>query len=202
MAMQLYDENVNSIPASLIRQYIFCPRIPFYHEVLNIYPAERFWQRQGVEFHQRESMLMKRRNLQQFGINNPVLQHNVHLHSQQYGMHGICDAVVISENEICVLEFKIARSDKPQKGHVMQLAAYALMAEEQLQLPCRHLFILYGDKGKTHHITFTAELKKELLGIIENIRSSLEKPLLPHSPATEAQCGQCEYLNFCADRQE
>lgn len=200
--MQHFEEHENSLPASLIRQYVFCPRIPFYNEVLNIHPTERVWQRQGVEFHQRESMLMKRRNLSRFGIVEAKIQHNVTLQSQALGIHGICDALLFNNFEFSALEFKIAGVAQPQRGHVLQLAAYALMAEETYQLPCIQLFILYGDKGKTHRIAFTSELKAETLRVIAKIKASFERPLLPASSATGAQCGQCEYLNFCADRSD
>ena len=200
--MRLSEELEDSLPASLLRQYLFCPRIPFYHEVLNIYPATRLWQSQGVDYHQREAMLLKRRNLAQFGIEDAKLEHNVSLKSSKLSIHGICDAVLISEREIAVLEFKLRSSVKVQKGHIYQLAAYALMAEEAYNKPCNNLFVLYGDKGKTHQVKCDSVLKQDLIKKIAEIKASFKKPVLPASPATEKQCGQCEYLNFCADRND
>jgi len=76
------------------------------------------------------------------------------------------------------------------------------MAEELYERPCKSLFILYGDKGKTHHIRFDQKLREDVISKIEDIKASFEKPMLPASSASDAQCGQCEYLNFCADRND
>lgn len=196
------SSQVDSIPASIIRQFIFCPRIPFYNEVLGINPGDRLWQTQGVDYHQRQAMLIKRHNLKQYGLEQPKIEHNVLLRSEILGIHGICDALLISAEELCVLEFKLNSTKAPHRGHVMQLAAYAMMAQEQYGLECRQMFVLYGTKGQTYKIQLTQELRSQVLSLVENIKKSLVKPLLPNSSASVGQCGQCEYFNFCADRND
>lgn len=193
---------IDSIPASLIRQHVFCPRIPFYNEVLAINPGNRPWQQQGVEYHQRQAMLVKRRRLHRFGLDKAEIKNNLPLRSLKLGIHGICDALCITGQEICPLEFKLHQTRAPQRGHILQLGAYALMAEEQFRLPCKRMFILYGGRGQTAAIAFNDKIRVSVLRNITEIKNNLYKPLLPASSATVAQCGQCEYLNFCADRSE
>jgi CRISPR-associated exonuclease Cas4 len=196
------SETTFSIPASLIRQHVFCPRIPFYNEILGINPGDRLWQHQGIDFHQRQAMLLKRRNLRPFGLENPKLQYNVSLRSITHGIHGICDAILFAQEEICPLEFKLDASKAPQRGHILQLGAYALMAEEQFGKHCKRLFILYGTRGQTCVIPFDQKIRTAVMQVAMDIRQNLNTPLLPASPATSKQCGQCEYLNFCADRDD
>lgn len=190
-----------SLPASLIRQHVFCPRIPFYNEVLSINPGDRPWQSQGVSYHKRQEMLMRRRRLERFGLSEATLKINISLYSEKKSLHGICDALLINEGQVVPLEFKLSSSFQPRRGHILQLAAYGVLAEEQLGKPCEQMFILYGDKGKMHRVKLDEALRSNLMRTVDTMRENLRKPLLPASSATNAQCGQCEYLNFCADRE-
>lgn len=190
-----------SLPASLIRQHVFCPRIPFYNEVLFINPGDRPWQNQGVSYHKRQEMLMRRRRLERFGLSEAALKTNISLYSEEKSLHGICDALLINAEQIVPLEFKLSSSFQPRRGHILQLAAYGVLAEEQFEKPCEQMFILYGDKGKMHRVKLDEALRSNLIRTVSTMRENLRKPLLPASSATNAQCGQCEYLNFCADRE-
>lgn len=198
--MPVYS-SLSSLPASLIRQHVFCPRIPFYNEVLSINPGDRPWQSQGVSYHERQEMLVKRRRLEQFGLSRATLKTNVSLYSAEKGLHGICDALLISDEKLVPLEFKLTSTFKPRRGHILQLAIYGVLAEEQLGKPCEQMFILYGDKGKMHRVKLNQTLRSDLMRVVQAMKENLKSPLLPASPATNAQCGQCEYLNFCADRE-
>lgn len=190
-----------SLPASLIRQHVFCPRIPFYNEVLSINPGDRPWQLQGVSYHERQEMLVKRRRLEKFGLAEAVLQTNVALRSEARGVHGVCDALLINDEQVVPLEFKLTCSYRPRRGHILQLGAYGVLAEERFGKPCRQMFVLYGDKGKMHRVKLDETLRSDLQQTLRVMRDNLVNPLLPGSSATSAQCGQCEYLNFCADRE-
>lgn len=188
-----------SIPASLIRQHLFCPRIPFYNEVMALNPGNRPWQKQGDLHHQRQHMLNKRRSLSRYQLNNAALKQNVSLRDPVLGCHGICDALLLTNTEVVPLEFKIA-GQKPTAGHIAQLSAYGIMAEQHFERPCKRGFILYGDRGHTKEVHIDARLRQQVITNIHVIQHNLSQPLLPNSSATEAQCGQCEYLNFCGDR--
>lgn len=196
------SDDLRSLPISIIRQHAFCPRIPFYNEILGINPSNRLWQKQGLNLHKRQTMLFKRRNLEKFGFKDAYQKHNVSLKSDKYGIHGICDAILFTSDELCPLEFKLESSNNIPKGHVLQLAAYALVAEQQFEKPCYKLFILYGQRGHTMQIDFDEKLKNQVKTTVKQIKQNLQSPLLPHSSASDAQCGQCEYLNFCADRND
>lgn len=188
-----------SVPASLIRQHHFCPRIPFFNEVRRINPSDRPWQEQGVTYHKRQKMLSKRRNLSRYGLDNGELKFDVHLHCPGIGCHGIADGIIFTEDQLAIIEFKIS-GQKPQKGQILQAGAYGIMAESQFHKPCKYIFVLMGNRGKTFRFTLDTKLRNDVLTSLEAIQDNLNQPLLPHSPATDLQCGQCEYLNFCGDR--
>ncbi|WP_370856105.1 CRISPR-associated protein Cas4 [Parasutterella sp.] len=118
-----------------------------------------------------------------------------------YPIHGIADGILIMEDgEIIPLEFKAQDNFVASRGHILQLTGYAILLEEKFQREVKQGFILYGKKGKSLRVDFTEERKKKVIEIAQKIISSFETGLLPDSPATSAQCGQCEFLNFCGDR--
>lgn len=175
------SSNRESLPVSYIRQFCFCPRIPFLSVFLEIKPPPPLWVKDGVDFHEKAAMLQKRRKLSKFNLSGKgVFKSNIYLKSSVYPIHGIADGIFIMEDgEIIPLEFKAQDNFVASRGHVLHL---------------------YGKKGKSLRVDFAEERKKKVIEIAQKIISSFETGLLPDSPATSAQCGQCEFLNFCGDR--
>lgn len=58
----------DSYPVHLLRQYLFCPRIPWFNVVRNLYPATPSWVRRGIRYHEVQQALSKRRNLSRYGL--------------------------------------------------------------------------------------------------------------------------------------
>lgn len=188
-----------SVPANLIRQYCFCPRISWFNEVKQINPGDRKWQTQGVSFHERQSMLIKRRHLAPFGFANGELKLNIQLQSNILNCHGFADAIIFTEHKLAALDFKLA-GNKPSNGQVFQVAAYGMMAEEMYRIPCHKVFILIGKKGQIYSFKLDKKLRQNVRNVLNRIVADLSLPVLPDSSATSAQCSQCEYYNFCGDR--
>ena len=192
----------SSIPISLLRQYCFCPRIPYFQEVMQLRATEKPWMKQGLDHHQRQAMLSKRRNLSRFAIeDDATLLHDVYIRSLAMGCHGIADMVLETESSIYLIDFKIS-GNRPVKGHVLQVAAYAIAAEEQFQKSATNAFILYGNRGKTFEVRLTAQLRSQVTSTFSRISTLFKGAYMPDSSASSEQCGQCEYLNFCADRDD
>ncbi len=173
-----------TIPASVLRQHCFCPRIPYYSLFLGIQAASPLWTEQGNAHHIRQTMLERRRNLVRYGLRDAVRRYNCHLRSEGMSIHGICDAILESGDCIYPLEFKI-KGDQPTRGHKLQLVAYGLMAEEKFKLRFQMGFVLFGNRGKTSIVEATMELKDELRQCVKDISMMLRLGTLPDSPATD-----------------
>ncbi|MCB1703849.1 MAG: CRISPR-associated protein Cas4 [Halioglobus sp.] len=189
-----------SLPVSTLRQLIFCSRIPYISESLGIAAGSRPWLRQGVDYQQRQEMLNKRRTLGRYhlALDGAQIIHNYQLRSKKLRIHGICDAVIKAPHFAAPVEFKMSE-DKPGRGQIVQLVAYGLILAEELHLNVTNGYILYGERGRTLEVSMKL-WKPKVLELITDLHDLLAYPLLPSSSASEAQCGQCEYLNFCADR--
>lgn len=190
-----------SVPVSLLRQYCFCPRIPYFQLMIGLQPSGPMWLKQGLDHHAREEMLLKRRKLDQFGVSSRNFRflQDVGLFDAALGLHGICDGVILTDDEVVPLEFKLSESTPPL-GARLQLTAYAMLLESQEERPVRRGFILYGRKGRSLEVAADEKLRTAVMTTADQIRRACGRAVLPHSAATESQCAQCEYQNFCADR--
>jgi CRISPR-associated exonuclease Cas4 len=188
-----------SLPAHLLRQHAFCPRIPYFLEGLGITPETPLWVRQGQDYHQRQERLTRDRTLKRFGLAQAVRHFRMRLNSSELGIHGVADAVLETSDAVFPVEFKTEFSEAG-RGQLLQLAAYGLMAEETLTKPFEAGFLLYGAKGKTRRIKRTDPLVNDVGRALAAIRQNLAAARMPESPASVPQCGQCEYFNYCNDR--
>src|SRR3989344_8100597 len=100
-----------SLPVHLLRQHVFCPRIPYFIEGLGITPEAPLWVQQGQDYHARQEQLSRDRTLKRFGLEHATRQFRVHLSSTRLGTHGIADALLETATEVYPVEFKTELSE-------------------------------------------------------------------------------------------
>ena len=155
------SSNRESLPVSYIRQFCFCPRIPFLSVFLEIKPPSPLWVQDGVDFHEKAAMLQKRRKLSKFNLSGKgVFKSNIYLKRSVYPIHGIADGIFIMEDgEIIPLEFKAQDNFVASRGHILQLTGYAILLEEKFQREVKQGFILcllYTSRSPRHFSTMRA----------------------------------------------
>jgi CRISPR-associated exonuclease Cas4 len=192
---------LSSIPASLLRQYAFCPRIPYFQEVVRARPVEPLWVQQGRARHEREALLMKCRSLNRFGFVDADVKLEIDLASETLGLHGRADAILSKSDSVAVIEFKLSHK-RPTRGELLQLTAYGMMAEEQEGRPLKKLFVLSSvhNRPKVVEVTELSTLRHSVLEVVAKLHRLFNQEVMPESSASTHQCGQCEYLLFCNDR--
>ena len=196
MNMDIFDSDL-SIPVNLIRQWCFCPRIIYYQELLSIKTSKPLWVSQGEDFHKKIEHIEKRRSFKRYGLSNASRYFNVNLKSHKYKIHGIVDWVLETNESIYIVEYK-TNPNPNSLGHKLQVTAYALLAEEFYQKPCKVAFLT--SNKKSYEIQITDYLVEKLQSVIINISDILSNGNKPYSSASDHQCVQCEYYNFCNDR--
>jgi len=188
------------IPINLIRQYHFCPRIVYYNLLTNIKPIYPRHVSLGNDYHKLQEKLSKNRKFKKLKIDYEKLIINKYLEDDDLKISGIIDLAFITKDQVIPIEFKGNLTKKPTYSHILQLYGYGYLLRKHYKLDFKQAFILY-DKGiKFHHINITSKIQNDFFKTIKNIKQIIKKGILPHSSATEKQCSQCEYLNFCDDR--
>ncbi|MEY8702170.1 CRISPR-associated protein Cas4 [Francisella philomiragia] len=194
--MDIFDSDL-SLPINLIRQWCFCPRIVYYQELLNIKTQKPLWVVQGEDFHKKVEHLEKRRSFKRYNLDSATRHFNLSLKSSKYRIHGIVDWVLETDDHVYVVEYK-TNPNPNSLGHKLQIAAYALLAQEYFNKPSKIAF-LASDKN-SYEIEITQDLIEKLHKVIDDIINTLDNGNKPDSSASDHQCIQCEYLNFCNDR--
>ncbi len=196
---EAHRTNHPTFPINLLRQAQFCPRIPYFSHLVGLRSKSPLWVEQGSDHHNLELKRIKRRSLERYGIENPKFLRNVFLESKSIGVHGLADGLIIGTSKGCVVEFKLGKQSI-HKGAMIQLNAYAMIAEEQFGIKFEHNFFVVEKMGKMIPVPLTERSRKQVLEARDSLLRILNSPLLPQSPATPHQCGQCEYLWRCNDR--
>ena len=191
--------NTYKLPIHLIRQFLFCPRVVYFLEVLNIPRVSPIWVKEGEKHHQKQAELFKRRTLARFNLENSTFKNNVNLFHNDFNFHGICDGLIISNKNIYPVEIKL-HGTKPTKAQKMQLIAYGILAEKIYEKDFNLGFITFEKNAKTIPIKVDEKQKKELINWVEKIIEMIKKEKLPYSDASEEKCTQCEFENYCNDR--
>lgn len=195
MSMEVYDGV--SIPINLIREWCFCPRVVYYRELLNINVLKPLWVKQGENAHDKIAHLEKRRSFNRYGLDVATRHFNIALKSNQYNIHGIADWVLETSDSVYIVEYKL-NPNPNSLGHKLQLIAYAMLAEEMYGKTSDISFLV--SQKKSYEITVTEDLREKVVSTVANIKEMLISANKPHSSATDVQCIQCQYLNFCNDR--
>ena len=191
--------NTYKLPIHLIRQYLFCPRVVYFLEVLNIPKVSPVWVKEGENHHKKQAELFKRRTLSRFHLENALFKSNINLSYEDFNFYGICDGLIISDKNIYPVEIKL-HGTKPTKAQKMQLIAYGILAEKIYEKDFNLGFIVFEKNAKTIPIEVDEKQKKELISLVEKIIEMIKKEKLPYSDATEEKCTQCEFENYCNDR--
>lgn len=115
-------------------------------------------------------------------------------------LHGNIDALVITPNSYIPIEFKMS-AKKPMPNHLIQLAGYALSLEEMFHKKISHGYLISEKRAKIFRINIDEELRQKVYNTLANIIQDVESGLKPDSNANSSKCAQCEFINFCNDRE-
>jgi len=181
-----------------LRQWIYCPRVVHYHYYP---PAKRvvtFKMNEGREEHTRTTELEHRRTLAAYGLKDGERHFAVRLSSERLGLRGILDMAIVRPDEVIPVEYKSAEGPAA-KNHRYQLAAHALLLEEQWQLPVRRGFIYWIPRRAAQEIRITAQLRRDVPKALDTIRPMLRAGLLPEPTDRPGRCVDCEFRRFCGD---
>jgi CRISPR-associated exonuclease Cas4 len=91
-----------------------------------------------------------------------------------------------------------AAPEQPYPAHVLQLAAYCLLVEEQEGQSPPYGILKYGDRA--FEIDYAPALRDELLDTLAAIRRDLHARDVDRSHDDPARCLGCGYRDHCEQR--
>jgi CRISPR-associated exonuclease Cas4 len=121
------------------------------------------------------------------------------LFSRRYLLTGKPDYLVDDRRVKIPVEVKSTPSPpSPYRSHVLQLAAYCLLVEEEYGRPPPYGIIKYHDQ--TYAVEYTAQLRAELISVLAKMRQDLAAADVCPSHANPNRCRSCGYREECEER--
>jgi CRISPR-associated exonuclease Cas4 len=121
------------------------------------------------------------------------------LFSRRFRLTGMPDYLVRSRRDLIPVEVKSGIAPpSPYASHLLQLAAYCLLVEEQEGRAPPHAILKYDDQA--FEIDYTPALREELLDTLDDIRHDLGARNVNRSHEEPARCRGCGHRDRCRQR--
>ena len=186
-----------------LKQYTYCPRIPFYRYCLPRIRPVTYGMREGIQRHLEEPAREDRRSLRAYGLTDGERAFDVALRSEALGLVGRLDMAIryvasADAAEAIVVDYKLSRGVAGLHFQV-QLAAYALLLEEAWRLPVRRMFLYHLPERQAEEIALTSSLRRRVHQATTAVHRLVNVEQMPAPPANKARCVTCEFRRFCND---
>ncbi len=181
-----------------LKQFAYCPRIPYYHYVLPVGCRPTYAMTQGKLTQAALEALERRRRLREYGLESGRRLFGVSLRSARLALTGKLDLVILAADAAYPVDFK-STEGPPRRNHRLQLAAYAVLVEEALSVPVPRAFLYLAPRDEVVAVDIGAAEREAVVSLLGDVRRMLERELMPEPTAVRERCGGCEFRNYCAD---
>jgi CRISPR-associated exonuclease Cas4 len=181
-----------------IKQYIYCPRVVYYHYVL---PVERKITRKmvyGKEEHIELDRLEQRRKFKRYGLAQGERRFHTHLYSARLNLEGKLDMHICAGTDFFPVEFKHT-GRKVSLNHKYQLTAYAMLLEDKYNIIVRCGFVYLNMRNEVVPVEITPGMRLYIRQVIEKINRMIEMQVMPDATKGKNRCTDCEFRKFCGD---
>jgi len=182
------------LPVVLIRQFFFCEQIPYLNLVLHVVEPETESMVSGGERHRRFHAQYLPRSIRAARV-----VEGVWLKSVQLGLAGVLDVLVETVfGELVPCEFKNSAlgRGRPLLKDLAQLAAYALLVEDNYGKTVKRGILFYGEDGGKYVATIDDSLRRLVLRAVDKIRRMIVEEKPPSGRSFD-KCGSCWYSRVC-----
>lgn len=97
-----------------------------------------------------------------------------------------------------MVEYKLTER-KVLRNWKLQVAAYALLLEEQWQLPVHRGYIYHIGERRSDEVPITPMLRKRVGQAVSALLELVQGERMPPPPKNTAICVSCEFRRFCND---
>jgi CRISPR-associated exonuclease Cas4 len=184
------------ITAADIKRYAWCPRIIYFTHVLHLEERVTEAMEEGKEEHDDAiiapivAQLKARKVIK--GLN---------LVSDTLRLSGKPDFILDTKfGELVPVEVKVASLDtisKAKKDHVMQLACYALLIEDNFKRVVKRCAVYYLKDKRVVYVALTNDLKLEAKKAIDKAYKIIEQEEMPKVRQPISKCKNCGYYRYC-----
>lgn len=181
-----------------LKQYVYCPRILFYHAVLPEVRPLTYKMEAGIEAHVAAEEREKRRQLRTYGLQVGERAFNLPLLSAELGLSGVVDMVIETEGEQIPVDYKQAK--KVGQHFKLQLMAYGRLLETAYpDKPVKRGFLYLLPTRQAIEVRFTPHLRHQFEQARQAMAQVVTSQLMPAPTRHNGRCLDCEFRRFCND---
>lgn len=191
------DQELDLFTVTDLKQYIYCPRIFYYHVCLpDIRPVTHKMEA-GIAAHSDEPKRAVRRTLERFGDPDGQREFEVAVASPALGLSGKIDEVVTTGAEVIPIDYKLAH--KAGYHFQIQLVAYALLLEDSRATTITRGFLYLMPGRDLAEIPITPKLRRAVRAALQAMRVIAQTERMPAPTDWRQRCADCEFRRFCND---
>ena len=192
-----------------LKQWVYCPRVLYFHTVLKDIRPTTYKMEAGVEAgdqqEKREARQELRGSLRRYGLESGRREFNVPVASARLGLRGAVDMVIwsgINQEQIIPVDFKLSRV--AGEHFKLQLAAYAMLLEETYGGEAKRGFLYMIPLRRVEAVQINKRLREKLLATLDAMHRMLGLETMPSPTKQRGKCVACEFRRFlstaiCAD---
>ena len=154
-----------------LKQWVYCPRIPYYHHVMPVEIARTYKMQRGRDVEAAVEAMEKRRGFRRYGLERGERRFGVWLHSAALELSGKLDLLIITEDACYPVDFKDTEGGV-RYNHRIQLAAYSILVEENLARPVPIAFVYLVPSRQLVTVPVGAKERKEVTRAIARCAAS------------------------------
>lgn len=181
-----------------LKQWAYCPRIPFYRYVLPVERPVTYKMERGKAVQAAVEALERRRGFRAYGMKEGERLFGVWLRSRRLGLSGKLDLLIRTPEACYPVDFKDTEGH-PRQNHRVQLAGYALLVEEVFVTPVPQGFVYLVPRKEVVALPVEEADRAEVIRILAEIRGMIAREQTPEPTSARRRCEACEYQNYCAD---
>lgn len=182
-----------------LKQYVYCPRILYFHTVLPAVRPLTYKMEAGIAAHTVAEGREKRRSLQSYGLAAGERSFNVTVVSPELGLSGAIDMLIETETELIPVDYK--QSKKVGKHFKLQLMAYGRLLEQThpANKPVKRGFLYLIPLRKATAVSLTKPLRRQLDSALTAMNQITWQQQMPEATPHVSRCVDCEFRRFCND---
>ncbi|MCP4358854.1 MAG: CRISPR-associated protein Cas4 [Chloroflexi bacterium] len=182
-----------------LKQYVYCPRILFFHTVLPQIRPLTYKMEAGIKAHLLEEDREKRRSLKSYGLVNGKRTFNIPLYAAELNLSGELDMLIETESELIPVDYKYSK--KAGKHFKLQLMAYGRLLElkHPSKKPVNKGFLYLIPQRSATVVSFTKSLSRQLDQSISALQFITGQQKMPKPTKYKTRCVDCEFRHFCND---
>ena len=116
--------------------------------------------------------------------------------SKKYNLTGKPDYIIKSKKWFIPIELKTGAYSEAQKNHILQLAAYCHLLEENYNSFVPYGILIYSDRAR-FKIPFDPKIRFELESTIKNIKNTILTGKISRNHNELSRCKNCSMRTHC-----